>query len=53
MSYCFDPIATNFEEIECKNRDVLKKVRGIHFNARVFFTSRVLVLPFVEVRLAQ
>jgi hypothetical protein len=28
-------------------------VRGVHFNARVFFSSRILVLPFVEVRLSQ
>jgi len=31
-------------------REVLKDVRGIHFSSRVFFSSRVLVLPFIEVR---
>ena len=52
MHYCFDPIAESFEEIEC-NREVLKKVRGVHYNSRVFFSSRILVLPFVEIRQAQ
>lgn len=42
-----------FEEIPCKEREVLKDVRGIHFNSRVFFSSRVLVLPFIEIRSAR
>jgi hypothetical protein len=32
------------------HREILKDVRGIHFNSKVFFSSRVLVIPFVEVR---
>ena len=51
FQYCFDPISDSFEEIAC-NRDVLKKVRGIHYNSRVYFSSRILVLPFVKIRTA-
>lgn len=32
---------------------MLKQVRGVHYNSRVFFSSRLLVLPFVEVRVAK
>jgi hypothetical protein len=52
-NYCFDPIKDYFEEIQCKHREVLKDVRGVHFNSKVFFSSRVLVLPFIEVRIAR
>jgi len=52
-NYCFDPLRDYFEEIGCKHREVLKDVRGVHFNSKVFFSSRVLVLPFIEVRIAR
>jgi hypothetical protein len=48
--YCFGPLREQFEELACKQREVLKDVRGIHFNSKVFFSSRVRVLPFIEVR---
>ena len=51
--YCFEPIKDYFEEVEIKHKDALKNVRGIHYNSKVFFSSRLLVLPFVEVRRAQ
>lgn len=50
VNYCFDPIKDYFQEIPCTHREVLKDVRGIHFSSRVFFSSRVLVLPFIEIR---
>ena len=53
MNYCFEPVREFFEEVECLQREVLKDVRGIHFNSKIFFSSRVLVLPFIEVRTAQ
>lgn len=31
----------------------MRDVRGIHFNSRVFFSSRVLVLPYIEIRIAK
>lgn len=42
-----------FEEIECKDPDVLQNVRGIAPNSKVSFSSRVLMLPFIEIRRAQ
>jgi hypothetical protein len=39
-----------FEELPCRDRDVLKEVRGIHAGSHAYFSSRVLVLPYVEVR---
>ncbi len=50
VDYCFDPVKDYFEEVPCVHREILKDVRGIHFSSRVFFSSRVLVLPFIEVR---
>jgi Domain of unknown function (DUF4821) len=31
INYCFDAIRDYFEEMECKKREILKDVRGIHF----------------------
>lgn len=39
-----------FENLPCRDRDVLKEVRGIHPSSQAYFSSRVLVLPYVEVR---
>lgn len=51
--HCFNPLSEYFEEINCRNRETLKQVRGVHYNSKVFFSSRLLVLPFVEIRVAQ
>ena len=51
--YCYDPISVYFEEIECRDPAVLQNVRGIAPNSRVSFSSRVLMLPFIEIRMAQ
>lgn len=53
INYCFDPLSIYFEEVECKDPKVLSDVRGIAPSSRVFFSSRVLMLPFIEVRHAQ
>ncbi len=50
INYCFDPVREYFEELPCHQRDVLKEVRGIHPNSRMYFSSRVIVLPYVEIR---
>ena len=50
INYCFDPVRDYFEELPCSDRDVLKEVRGIHAGSHAYFSSRVLVLPYVEVR---
>lgn len=53
INYCFDPLSIYFEEVECKDPKVLSDVRGIAASSRVFFSSRVLMLPFIEIRHAQ
>lgn len=53
INYCFDPISIYFEEIELKNAQALQSVRGIASTSRVFFTSRVLIVPFIEIRRAK
>lgn len=53
MNYCFNPLINFYEEIPCKHREVLRDVRGIHFSSRVFFSSRVLVIPYIEIRIAK
>ena len=42
-----------FEEVELKDPTALANVRGISPTSRVFFSSRVLMLPFIEVRSAK
>lgn len=37
----------------CRHREILRDVRGIHFNSGVYFSSRVLVLPYIEIRIAK
>lgn len=51
--HCFSPIQSYFEEVPCKNREVLKQVRGVHYNSKVFFSSRLIVLPYVKIRQAK
>ena len=53
QQYCFQPICEYFEELKCHHREVIKDVRGLNFNSKVFFSSRVLVLPFIEIRNAR
>jgi len=53
INYCFDPLSIYFEEVECKDPAALQNVRGISPTSRVFFSSRVLMLPFIEVRQAK
>lgn len=42
-----------FEEIELKEPSALENVRGIPPTSKVGFSSRVLLLPFIEIRRAQ
>jgi len=50
-------IASNVLElfVECKQRnpDILKKVRGIHKDSRLFYSPRENVFDFVEIRVAK
>jgi hypothetical protein len=49
INYCFDPVSIYFEELEIKDATILQNVRGVAPNSRVFFSSRVLMLPFIEI----
>tara|TARA_B110000305_G_C19042015_1_gene448661 strand:- start:179 stop:358 length:180 start_codon:yes stop_codon:yes gene_type:complete len=42
-----------FEELERQNDSALQNIRGLANNSKFFFSSRVLILPFIEVRPAQ
>jgi len=53
IKHCFDPLGSFFQEVDCKDRTILQDVRGIHKDSRIYFSSRVLVLPFIEIRLAK
>ena len=53
IRHCFGPLNEYYEKIQCKNRETLKQVRGVHYNSEVFFSSRLFVLPFVEIRFAK
>lgn len=51
--YCFDQISIFFEELEKHDEKALQNIRGLDHNSKFFFSSRVLILPFIEVRPAQ
>ena len=53
IDYCFDPISIMFEEIELQNQKALQGVRGISASSKTFFSSRVLLIPYIEVRQAK
>lgn len=53
INYCFDPVKPLFEEVECKNPEAMKNLRGIDVNSKVHFSSRMYLMPFIEVRTAK
>jgi len=53
ISHCFDPLQQYFEQLPLKDKEVMQNVRGVHRDSQVFFSSRVHVIPFIEVRLAK
>jgi len=53
INYCFDPLSVYFEEMEIKDKSAMQNVRGIAPSSRIYFSSRVLMLPFIEIRPAQ
>lgn len=53
IRHCFGPLNEYYEKIQCKNREGLKQVRGVHYNSEVYFSSRLFVLPYVEIRVAK
>jgi hypothetical protein len=53
VNYCFEPLRHLFQEMECKNAEALQNLRGIDAGSSVFFSSRVLLMPFIEIRPAK
>jgi hypothetical protein len=53
IHHCFDPLSEYFERLPLKDKTVMQNVRGVHRDSEVFFSSRVHVIPFIEVRTAK
>ena len=50
IHHCFDPLSNIFEKLAIKDREHMAAVRGIHKDSEVFFSSRVNVIPYIEIR---
>ena len=50
---CFDPLSHFFEQLAMKDREHMAAVRGIHKDSEVWFSSRVHVIPYIEIRPAE
>jgi len=53
IKHCFDPLAMFFEQLAMKDREHMAAIRGIHKDSEVHFSSRVNVIPYIEVRPAK
>ena len=53
IRHCFDPLSGFFEKLSMKDREHMAAIRGIHKDSEVFFSSRVNVIPFIEIRPAK
>lgn len=53
LSHCFGPLQPYFRRLTLKDPAVLQTVSGIHRDSHTFFSPRLSVLPFIEIRLAQ
>ena len=53
LAYCFEPLGELFQEVELRNEAGLRDIRGIPPTSKVFFSSRVLLIPFIEIRTAK
>jgi len=53
IARCFDPIQRYFQNLEVKDASALSNVRGIHPESTMFFSSRIHVIPYIEVRSAK
>ena len=51
--HCFNPISEYFGHVPMKDPSALQAVRGIHRDSQCFFSPRLRVLPFIEIRLAK
>lgn len=53
MVHCFGPLQSYFGRLTVKDPTALQGVRGIHRDSHVYFSPRLNVLPFIEIRLAK
>ena len=53
FAHCLAPLKNYFQQLQIKDREHMAQVRGIHKDSEVFFSSRVNIVPFIEVRAAQ
>lgn len=53
VARCFEPIQRYFHQMEIKDSTALSNVRGIHPESTIFFSSRIHVIPYIEVRTAK
>jgi hypothetical protein len=50
VHYCLDPLSIYFEEVPCKHEDSLQDSKVVPKSSKIYFSSRVLLLPFIEIR---
>jgi len=53
LIHCFGPLQSYFGRLTLKDPAALQGVRGIHRDSHTFFSPRLNVLPFIEVRRAK
>ena len=51
--FCFKPISSLYTKIEVQDVEILKNVKGLNIDCQLFYTPRIQVLPFVEIRVAK
>ena len=54
LVHCFGPLQSYFGRLTLRDANVLAEIRGsIHRDSQVYFSPRLNVLPFIEIRLAR
>ena len=54
LVHCFGPLQSYFGRLTLRDANVLAEIRGsIHRDSQVYFSPRLNVLPFIEIRLAK
>jgi len=53
IRHCFEPISGYFQKLALKDREQMANVRGIHKDSEIYYSSRVHVVPYIEIRKAK
>lgn len=53
LERCFGPISCYYQILDRVNAEVLSSIRGIHPDTTFYFSSRLHVIPFIEIRRSQ